>query len=280
MIMSLNLHYFFRRVLLYAFSIIPLRMPAPSDEEIDVIIPITKKDLKILPYCLDGVKRNVTNKIRQIFVVSALDEEILLFCKRNDIVFIDEEGVLGFGPKDVNLFVKGGYDRSGWLFQQLIKLSGTIGTCNNYLCIDSDHVLIRDHTFLTNRNKFVFYMSSEYHQPYYNIIRRISSLRYLSPLSYVAHKMIFNKEQVLSLQNEIEKNTGKIWYEGVLDYYDRNEGAGFSEFELYGNFCFNKIFRPWRQKLLSYDKLKSFEELCELYESKYISLTFPDYVNS
>ena len=171
-------------------------------------------------------------------------------------------------------------NRSGWLFQQFLKLSGKIGTCDNYICIDSDHILINRHVFLTSNHIPVFYMSSENHVPYYRNIENLIGLKRRSSLSYVAHKMIFNKNNLVELHKEIEqKNGGKTWIEAILHHYNRNELSGFSEFELYGNFVKKKKHRPWRELALKYTELSSFEELERKYSGKYNSLTFPEYLN-
>ena len=134
-----------------------------SAEAIDVVIPIVGKDLRILPLCLEGVYHCVAHPIQQIYIVAPAQDEIVCFCEEHGLQFVDEREVLGFGPKELNLQIQNSdgsqSNRSGWLFQQLIKLSGRVGTCQHYLCIDADHVLIRPHVFLTQDNKTVFYMS-------------------------------------------------------------------------------------------------------------------------
>ena len=150
--------------------------------------------------CLEGVYHCVAHPIQQIYIVAPAQDEIVRFCEEHELQFVDEREVLGFGPKDLNLQIRNadGFqsNRSGWLFQQFIKLSGKVGTCQYYLCIDADHVLIRPHVFLTQDNKTVFYMSYEEHQPYYDNIHRLLPDLVLDKLSYVDHKMLFDKQQV------------------------------------------------------------------------------------
>lgn len=190
--------YITRRILYKLFSHIWLpQIPISNDAEIDVVIPIIEKDLKILPLCFEGIKACVNNKIKDIYIVAPrINEEIIVFCEKHQVKYVDESTVIGITPKDINLMVEGVngtcINRSGWLFQQLLKLSGNIGTCENYLCIDSDHILVRPHTFVDKNNIPVFYMSAECHEPYYENIRKISSTKKMSYLSYVAHKMLFN----------------------------------------------------------------------------------------
>jgi len=271
---------FVRRIYMYLLVNCPLKAIVPSEEEIDVVIPVTKKDLKTLPLCLEGVRNNITNYIREIYIVAAKSEEIKDFCEIHHCVFVDEECVFGFKPSKLNLIVQGYNDRSGWLFQQLVKLSGKVGSCDNYLCVDADHILIRNHTFLSVSGKPVFYMSLDNHQPYFEIITKLSSISNRSLLSYISHKMLFNKEQVDLLQKDIENKTGEVWYEAILHNYDRNENSGFSEFELYGNFVREKIRRPWKQLTLPQGSNMEFKELCNYYGDKYLSLTIPVYAKN
>ena len=172
-------------------------------------------------------------------------------------------------------------DRSGWFFQQLLKLSGKVGTCRYYLCVDADHVLIRPHVFLTEDYKTVFYMTYEYHQPIIDHLHRFLPDLTLDNLSYVDHKMLFDKEQLKKLQEAITKQTGKPWLEAAIESYDRSLStpSAFSEFEMYGNFVQDKIRRPWLQKALRYSKLADYETLRKKWSGSRWSLTFPEYMN-
>ena len=254
----------------------------PSEETIDVVIPIIQKDLNILPLCLEGVKRCVAHPIAAIYIVAPAETEIIQFCEKNQLVFVDEQTVFGFGPKDLKLEIQtpDGHtlNRSGWLFQQFLKLSGRVGTSRYYLCIDADHVLIRPHIFLTHSGETVFYMSYEEHQPYYENIHKLLPGLPLDRLSYVDHKMLFDKTQLRMLHEQLERS-GHPWTEAILQSYDRQCHAGFSEFELYGNFVKKKVQRPWLQKRLSYQKLKDYESLRKIWSRSRWSLTFPDYMN-
>jgi len=252
----------------------------PSRESIDVVIPVIAKDLQILPLCLEGVRHCVPHPIQNIYLVAPADDHIVSFCQQHGLQFVDETSLFGFAPKDLDIQVhdsRGNVrDRSGWLFQQLVKLSGRVGTCRHYLCIDADHVLIRPHTFLTSDEKTVFYMSYEEHPPYYVNIHRLLPDLPLSTLSYVDHKMLFDKEQLERLHQALG---GSKWIQTIKGSYDRTCHAGFSEFELYGNFVQEKVLRPWLQKRLPYNKMADYESLRRRWSGSRWSLTFPDYIN-
>ena len=241
------------RYRLFSWRWFPKLQAAP--DAIDVVIPIIAKDLRILPLCLEGVRHCVAHPIKQIYIVAPAQPEIIDFCAEYHLQFVDETTVFGFGPKDLKLQIEtpdGILDRSGWLFQQFVKLSGKIGTCQHYLCIDADHVLVHPHVFLTEDRKTVFYMSYEEHQPYYDNIHRLFPDMELASLSYVDHKMLFDKEQLQKLHAALTQHSGKSWTDTILESYDRHCHAGFSEFELYGNFVSDKVLRPWLQKRLPY----------------------------
>ena len=245
----------------------------PGGEPIDVVIPVVAKDLGTLPLCIEGVRRQVRHRIENIYLVAPDDERVKTFCKENGLVFTEESSVLGFGPNSLDMG-----NRSGWLFQQFLKLSGRVGTCLHYLCIDADHVLIRPHVFLSEAGETVFYMSYECHKPYYDNIHRLVPELQLSNLSYVAHKMLFSKELLQALHTRIEGQSGKAWWQVILDTYDRTQGSGFSEFELYGNFVQHKLLRPWLQKRLPNSRMADYDTLMTRYCGSRASLTFPQYM--
>lgn len=257
----------------------------PSQEPIDVVIPLVAKDLRIFPLCLEGIRHCVPHPIKDIYIVAPPQDEVIQFCQANGLVFVDESTVFGFNPKEINLKVNWSdgtiKDRSGWFFQQLLKLSGKVGTCRYYLCIDADHVLIRPHVFLTEDSKTVFYQTYEYHQPIIDHLHRFLPELQLDNLSYVDHKMLFDKEQLKVLQETISKRWGKPWLDAAIESYDRSLAtpSAFSEFEIYGNFVKDKIRRPWLQKALRYSKLADYDTLCKQWSGSRWSLTFPEYMN-
>jgi hypothetical protein len=257
----------------------------PSQEPIDVVIPLVAKDLRIFPLCLEGIRHCVPHPIKDIYIVAPPQDEVIQFCQENGLVFVDESTVFGFNPKEINLKVNWSdgtiKDRSGWFFQQLLKLSGKVGTCRYYLCIDADHVLIRPHVFLTEDSKTVFYQTYEYHQPIIDHLHRFLPELQLDNLSYVDHKMLFDKEQLKVLQETISKRWGKPWLDAAIESYDRSLAtpSAFSEFEIYGNFVKDKIRRPWLQKALRYSKLADYDTLCKQWGGSRWSLTFPEYMN-
>lgn len=247
---------------------------------VDVIIPAIEKNIKTLHLCLEGIRKCIKNPISNIYIVAPCTNVMVNFCERESVILIDEKTVLGYSAKDINFVTSEGSDRSGWIFQQLIKLAGTIGEEEHYVVCDADHVLIRDHGFVTNEKKSVFYQSKEFHIEYYLNMRKLLKLNTFSLLSYVAHKMVFNKEILGKMKKEIELKQEKPWDIAICKNLNTQDSSPFSEFELYGNYLSskNKLKALWGNKNLSDDEIQDYILLKNKYKSKYKAITFPGYI--
>lgn len=141
----------------YLLSRLPHRFDlAPAAEEIDVVIPVIEKDLDILPLTLEGLRRQSANRLGDICLVAPPTPAIARFAEAHGLRLTDENDVLGYGVRNID-YRPLGVNRAGWIFQQLLKLSGRIGRSEHFLVIDADHVLIRPHTFLDKNGRTVLY---------------------------------------------------------------------------------------------------------------------------
>lgn len=259
-------------------------MPEPSAEPLDVVIPVTEKDLDVLPLCIEGVRRQVNGPLGRIYIVGSGQSEALRRTAATlGCVYADEREVLGYGPGDIEGAVTpGGTDRRGWVYQQLLKLAGNVGTSRHFLVIDSDHILVAPHTFVTAGGRSVLYCSREYHGAYFRAIRRLMGEGFaVAPLSFVAHKMVFDRRRLADLRHLLESR-GERWDRAIIGSLDMTEGASpFSEYELYGNFLpvGEKVTMLWRQKALAKapGALPAYDTLVERYGRHRLSVTFPDY---
>ena len=260
------------------------RVQPAKDISIDVIIPVIETDLAVLPLCIEGLRKNINHTIKNIYLVSPGNTAIKDFALAHGVTFLDETILFDYTPASINYIITAGrhdgLNRSGWIYQQLVKLSGRAGTCRYYLATDADHILLQPHSFITNDNRSVFYQSTEYNIPYYKAIKKLLGFYPLTLFSYVSHKMIFDKEQLKELQLRIETNAGskQSWDRVIISNLNSNEVSGFSEFELYGNFvpAEKKIVMPWKEKMLAIDQPVSYDELQRLYPNK-LSVTIPYY---
>lgn len=204
-------------------------------KQIDVLIPAIEKDLGTLPYVIDSVRRYVRHPIGRILIVSPDSDKIKQLCLRKGCTFVNEKTVLPITKKHIR-YRSRTWDRSGWLYQQLLKLSGnTICTRKHYLVIDADTVLIRPHRFL-KRGKTVFYCRNWSQGEYFNMYRRLLGRKASASPSFVAHYMLFDRSKVARLKKTIEARHGLPWYRAIIRLTNKAKQFGFSEYETYGNF--------------------------------------------
>jgi hypothetical protein len=218
-----------------------------SQTQIDILIPAIEKDLGTLPYVIDAARKQVKHPIGDIMIVAPRKRRIIELCHRKGCKFIDENTVLPITKQHINYRSKK-WERSGWLFQQLLKLSGDkICKSDFYLTIDADTVLIRPHIFRKGHKTVFFcrnWSQDEYYKTYFKLLKRKPASR----LSFVTHYMLFEKSKVKQLKHTIEANHQMTWYSAILKKINRTKQFAFSEFETYGNFLYARFPHGWIQK--------------------------------
>lgn len=244
-----------------------------SDVALDVIIPTCSKDFRTLSTTIDSVRKNVKHPIGKIMIVAPRGE-IENFCSEQNVSFVDENTVLPITKSDIHYAPKG-HDRSGWIFQQLLKLnSDTLTDKKYFLIVDSDTVFSRPQTFVDTKGRMLLNCSDEYHGPYFETYKKLIPLNKRYEKSFVCHHMLFSVEYLCELKNMINAHTGQIWWRAILSNLDNFEESCFSEYETYGNFM--KFFHPdaiylryWYNKAVL---LKNFEKIRHKIRYKTISM--------
>jgi hypothetical protein len=199
------------------------------------VIPSIRKDLEVLPYVIRGALKNIKHPVNKIFIVSPNDPALKEFCMQHGCIHIDENSILPITKEKINFKVKG-IDRSGWILQQFIKLSGDrVSEQEHYLVIDSDTVFIRPNCFERN-GKIIFHTADEYHRPYFTTHEKLLGLKPVSQKSLCTHYMLFEKSKVAALKRSIEDRWHVQWHEAILQNMDRTHTSSFADYETYGNF--------------------------------------------
>lgn len=205
---------------------------------IDVLIPTIEKDLATLPHVIDSLRRYVKHKIGHIYVVSPQSSKIQTLCSNKGCVFIDEKKVLPITKKNIR-YRSAHWERSGWLYQQLLKLSGdTICKHKYFLVIDADTVLIRPHTFVSE-GKGIFYYRNWSQPEYFRTYKKLMGTKAPSPKSFVTHYMVFDKSKLSQMKRTIEAKHNLPWYKAIIHSIDKTKQFGFSEYETYANYLYS-----------------------------------------
>lgn len=204
---------------------------------IDILIPVIEKDLVTLPAVIDALRRQVRHPIGQIIIVAPQKPRITALCRSKGCRFVNEDTVLPITKKDIH-YSSSRWERSGWLYQQLLKLGGAkLCSADYYLTVDADTILIRPHTFRTG-GKTIFYCRDWSQEEYFRTYSKLMGKRPARPASFVTHYMLFEKAQVAGLKRAIEARHGVSWYKAIIRSMDRSKQFAFSEFETYGNFLY------------------------------------------
>ncbi|AKB45107.1 DUF6492 family protein [Methanosarcina vacuolata] len=252
-----------------------------SNIPIDILIPATEKDLATLPCTIKSVRLYIKHPITTIYVIAPDSEKIKSVCSKEKCRYLNEDAILPITKKDIDYKVKD-IDRSGWLFQQLLKLSGDkICTQEYFLVIDADTVLLKPHTFLI-KNKTLFMYSDEYHLPYFKMYKKIVGVEANSCVSFVSHQMLFHKPKLYALKKKIEENTQSSWYSAIINNIDKNETSGFSEYETYGNFVLSNYPQNIKREYffnisLNSKKIVELDRIAINLSKKYRSVSFHSY---
>lgn len=220
----------------------------------NIVIPVIYRDYAFLKTTIKYVQKNLTP--RKVVVITDtrfkryLPKEIE---EDKTCVLVDENEVIG-GLTIENLkvlFTK--LDRTkmhGWYFQQFLKMAFALSEyCDTeyYLSWDSDTIPLRKIKFFTEEGKPYFTMKTEHHDPYFVAVERLLGITRANSRSYIAENMMFNKSIMIELINRIQSNDllqGEGWFEKIMYSLEPESVSpmGFSEFETYGNYCFN--FHP------------------------------------
>ncbi len=239
------------------------------------MIPVAEKDLPTLSYVIESVRVNLNNPIDHIYIIGKKGS-IERFCKSNLCEFLNEDAVLPIKKSDI-VFEGREWYRSGWLFQQLIKLNADEIVLNeNVLVLDADTCLAKHQSFVLEDDRFILNFSDEYHFPYRSYLKILKEKRRFY-LSFVCHHMVFNKRILSKLKAEIQASFNKNWIVAILENIDYNQPSCFSEYEMYGNFLFynyrhNVHLEYWNNKSIKATLLS--EEVLEKNKGLYKSISF------
>ncbi|MGH3009954.1 MAG: FkbM family methyltransferase [Gaiellaceae bacterium] len=232
-----------------------------SDLEIDVVVVAGENDLDILPRVLRAARESIRHPLGRFYVIAGRGGAGDI-CEKEGAVFIDEDSIAPIARARINYTVNG-IDRSGWLFQQLLKLaSAELVEKESFLVLDADTLLTRPQIFW-HRDGPVVNHSLEYHRPYVASYQRLLGIPPRSPLSFIAHHMLWQKSVLTELKREIGALHSKPWYEAIVDATDRHQSSGFSEYELYGNFLLSKMRSPIT-RLYSFNRVQARTDIPEM----------------
>lgn len=225
----------------------PLGQVTPSYfPKIDVIIPLSKKDLETIELTLFSLRLNLVNKIEKITVVYADDiniEKIIhLDCETiHERDFLDKRLTRELSCINFN-------SNRGWVMQQVIKLYGAMISKNlGTFVIDGDTLLTKSRLPLIvhggNRTMQELNVTHGYYEPYSNFCKEMFEFEVNSPFQFVAHFQMMQS----SVVRQMFPNGVESLIEMLRKLKNKPEKLALSEFQMYGSFLEN--FDPYSYKL-------------------------------
>ncbi len=211
----------------------------PSNWKVDIIIPCIEKDFHLLHANVLSIRKYLMHPIGGIYLVAPRSERIQKFCEDFSCHYIDEISLVGFSHDRIQYFPNG-VDRRGWLFQQYIKLSvDQIGSSPWALVLDADTIMVRRQSF-EKKGLIRVQLSTEYHRPYFNILKQLVPTWKHYEKSFVCHHFFLDKRDLVTIRNRLAGTSGRTWYEQIESNLDTNEASGFADYEVLGTYYFNE----------------------------------------
>ena len=232
----------------------------------DVIIPAIARNKSILEIALPYIEKNLHPK--KIIIISKDDFKL---DSKVDYQFVDENDLYqGLTYSRIREIIesrdKFAVKRTGWYLQQFLKYAYSyICEEDYYISWDADTIPLREIDMFEDGVP-VFDIKEEYHLPYFTSINKLflTEVKRYDNFSFISEHMIFKKEYVIQMLDDIEKNSklqGMNVFEKILSAVNDIDllMSGFSEFETYGNYVCNKF--PDRYKIRSLKTLRDGDRL-------------------
>lgn len=190
----------------------------------DIVLPVALNHINISFLAIHSLIKNANT--RKIYVITE-KKNFLYFSTLIDeghpIILLDQNSLIdSINIENIENYIKckgENPNRGGWYLQQFIKM----GACyipnisDYYLVWDSDTIMVRPITFISNDGNVFIYTISEYnplyfdiyYDTYYKIFRRNRSVNF----SYISNHFMIKKEYMKELIVEIENNfsSDKSW---------------------------------------------------------------------
>lgn len=225
---------------------------------VEVIIPVSREHVKQLQLSINFIFNNLF--VEKIKIISK-KELFSYFPVNMKIDFIDEDTSFSFNYHTIENILRqrgGDIKRSGWYFQQFLKMEYCfISKKDYYLIWDADTIPLSKINFFTeDGKKMLFNKKEEHHIPYFKTMDVLfnKKMEYQTK-SFISEGMIIEckimKEMIMDINNN-RKLKGKNWIEKIMYAisFDDLNYSGFSEFETYGNYLINKYPYKYQERTL------------------------------
>lgn len=253
-----------------------------SPVPLDIVCVTRDAESEILPLSIASVHANLRHPVGTFWLIAPADSKLREMAARLGCRYVCEDELLPLRRKDIDYqFLDA--DRSGWLFQQLLKFSADQLVSNDrYLVLDGDTVLLKPQVF-QHQGKDVLLHSEQFHAPYFDALMALLEIEPKTLLSCVAHHMLFDRGKLAALKAHVEARSGTDWVTAIRNATDLSDRSGFSEYETYGQWCLSaypeQIHREFWYNIQAARKPgMTLKELMATYGQRHRSISFHWYL--
>lgn len=236
----------------------------------------------MLDIALQHARQYILHPITNIYIVAPPSSKKLReIAKKHNCIFVDETSILGFDKEAINYKVNN-INRNGWIYKMLINLAAdTVCKSRYILILDADTCFIAPQIFL-HKDRPLFNLSNEYHQPYFDATKRLLGIRHRLSRSFITHYMLFDAEILKSLRTTIESKWHKPWHQAIIDVIDKTETSGFADYETYGDYYMatakkRPILNYWSNESLTVDSFDDLEKITKSLRRSFRSISLHNY---
>ena len=220
----------------------------------DIVVVFHSKDQKVLPYCLKGLS-HIKEK-RNIYLVCNDPVEY------EGATYISET-LYPFSKKDVDSYILEKYHwRSGWYFQQLLKLYAhrvIPNLSDTFLIVDTDTVFVNDVSFIDTDGIPLYATGTEYHMQYFDHMAKLlpGLVKQFPDKSGVAHHTVFQKEFLDEFFTIVENIHKVPFWRAMMQCVDPDTAniSGMAENETYFTYMFQYHRDKVRLRTLAWQNL-------------------------
>jgi hypothetical protein len=238
-------------------------MPDVKGPKCDFWLVCHSKDFRTAVLTIESIFRYSLNPVGRIFVVgNELSRPAWLPIEVEYIY----EGSLPVA--EVVHSILEGVPYKGWVFQQLLKYSGSQYSIR-FVTIDCDTVLLKPHLFFMDDETVlrISYEYSSHYRPFEKSLRINAGMLF----SYTCHMMPYKSDLLDELKSRIREITGQDWAVYICNFAKKN-GMVVNEYDLYARYILGTnekvCFHPWLNKSESMTEFDTLDSLCKKFPNR------------
>lgn len=229
----------------------PIRLENLPD--VELLVCAVEKDFHLLERCITQAIKHSANRISTVSIIvpsKQIDTCFQYLTKvspsiRSIVQILDEELLISENGRHELKRSLG--DSYGWGLQQFLTVAFVLQSHSaGVLAVNADTLILRKRHWLQADGFQEILVSSEYHRPYYSVLKKINPDLSRINYTFICHQMLFQPQLLKRFLEIIEIHNVEEFIDKTLAVADLSKRSPFCvEFEFYGQsmhkYCREKI---------------------------------------